>query len=429
MADKLVTIKAIPVVYLRNSDGSYAVDLRNQKLITKIGDAVERTDLWDSLVSSENPAHPNVVFTTNLAEYTMSKAELDVIVPKLLENNITSSIDIYTQNFTTNPFGPYTDYRGFTLNGTTYANEIQAILNAWTGITLYPQYFNSYPEEIVLDFEDEITNFINGDVDSSGSTCAAAINLLNVALTKTKQVAITSRVFQYNCPSLPYYFQFTNGNGSNWFAKNWTVTDESYLAEKTRLLAQHKQKIAAFISNSDLLSFMAYPVYSENAWSGTTGSQSEWMYNNTYSGSQQLSGKKGISIQVSSVIFPGSEYVLNGVSLAYIEALPSLIASDAFMVNYTLRPAKIGGARYVRFWDSWKLNAIQAAGATTGNNNNDQYVYVNRKLINDLFTDTGIGITHSLQDNAFWQNPSTKLTTLQAATQKTINLAKAYRQI
>jgi hypothetical protein len=425
MADKIQTIKVIPVVYLRNADGSYVKDLRNQKLITKIGDVVEATDLWDGLTSYEDPNNPNVVFTTNLAEIQMTKAQLDVIVPKLIENNFNPSVWVYVSN----AFGSNTDYHGFTFNGTTFGNEIQQLLNDWSGITFYPQYFNSYPKEIILDFEDEITNFINGDVGVTGATCAAAINLLNLALAKTKQVATTSTVFQYNCPSLPYYFQFANGNGSNWFAKNWTLTDESYLAEKTRLLAQHKQKIAAFISNSDLLSFMAYPVYSESAWSGTTGAQSEWMYNNTYSGSQQLSGSKGISISVSSVIFPGSEYVLNGVSLAYIEALPSLIASDAFMVNYTLRPAKIGGARYVTFWDSWGNNADAAGGVTSGNNNNDQYVYINRKLANDLFTDTGIGITHSLQDNAFWQAASTKLTILEAATQKTINLAIAYRQI
>jgi hypothetical protein len=425
MADKIATIKSIPVVYLKNEDGSYNLDTRGFRKITKIGNQVDGNDDWEALGTSEYVSHPMVVFTTNLAHYTMSKAELDVIVPKLLENNFNASAWIYTSN----AFGSNADYRGFTFNGTTFGNEIQSLITAWSGITLYPQYFNSYPKEIILDFEDEITNFINGDFGVTGATCAAAINLLNLALAKTKQVATTSTVFQYNCPSLPYYFQFANGNGSNWFAKNWTLTDESYQAEKTRLLDQHKQKISAFISNSDLLNFMAYPVYSESAWSGTTGAQSEWVYNNTYSGSQQLSGSKGTSVSVSSVIFPGSEYVLNGVSLAYIEALPSLIASDAFMVNYTLRPAKTGGAKYITFWDSWGNNADSAAGVTNGNNNDDQYVYVNRKLANDLFADTGIGVTHSLQDNTFWQAASTKLTILEAATQKTINLAIAYRQI
>jgi len=425
MADKIQTIKVIPVVYLRNADGSYVTDLRNQKLITKIGDDVEASDRWDGLATYEDPANPNVFFTTNLADYTMSKAELDVIVPKLIENNINASMWIYQSN----AFGSNSDYRGFTFNGTTFGNEIQAILTAWSGITLYPQYFNSYPKEIVLDFETEITNFINGDFGVTGATCAAAINLLNLALAKTKEVATTSTVFQYNCPSLPFYFQNTGNDSSNWYYRNPAKSVEEYNAEKTRLLTQQKEKIAAFVSNSSLINMMAYPTYSESAWSGTTGAQSEWIYNNTYSTSQQLSGSKGTGIAVSSVIFPGSEYVLNGVSLAYIEALPSLIASDAFMVNYTLRPAKTGGARYVVFWDSWKLNAIYAAGVTTGNNNIDQNIYVNRKVANDLFTDTGIGITHSLQDNGFWQAESTKFTILEAATQKTINLAKAYNQI
>jgi hypothetical protein len=82
-------------------------------------------------------------------------------------------------------------------------------------------------------------------------------------------------------------------------------------------------------------------------------------------------------------------------------------------------------------WDSWKYNAVQAARPITGApfSGTDTDTYVNRKVANDLFTDTGTGVTFDLEDDASWALNSTKLKILEAATDKTISLAKIFRQI
>lgn len=432
MAEKIASITAIPVVYEKGTTGSYILDSRGNKKIVKIGDAVEKNDGWDPLVYSEYVSQPKVIIHTNLAEYNMTKEELDVIVPKLLNVNIKPTLMVY-DDF--NAFG-YT--AGFTFNAQTYKTGMLNVLNGWSGTTLYKEYFNDYPSQFILDWEIQATNFINGDVDPTDNTvagisCAAAINILNLSLKATKEIAPYSTVFEYSCPSLPYYFQCGSGNCSTWYSRNNAFSAEQYNTEKNRLLNQQKSKVNLIKDNSDLIDMSIYVVYSENF--GLENQTKEWIYNQCNSAHEVLSGKKGLSVHCSSVIFPGSEYILResngqGVSLAYIQALPSLITSDEFMSNYILKPAKDGGARYLMLWDSWKYNAILAARSTSGVcTSQNAETYVNRKLANDLFIDTGTGTTFSLQDDASWALTSTKLKILEAATDKTVSLATLFKQI
>jgi hypothetical protein len=363
----------------------------------------------------------------------MTKEELDVIVPKLLEANINPSLMVYTD------FGAFGYTAGFTFNTQLYKTGMLGVLNGWSGATFYKEYFNDYPSQFILDWEIQATNFINGDVDPTaltvaGISCASAIEVLNLALTATKEIAPYSTVYEYSCPSLPYYFQSSSSNASTWYSKNPAFSSAEYDAEKTRLLNQQKAKINLIKENSDLIDMSVYVVYSENF--GLDNQTREWVYNQCNSTTEALNGKKGVSIHCSSVIFPGSEYALReadgrGVSLDYIKALPSLIASDNFVTNVALQPAKQGGSRYLMLWDSWKYNAVQAARPITGApfSGTDTDTYVNRKVANDLFTDTGTGVTFDLEDDASWALNSTKLKILEAATDKTISLAKIFRQI
>ena len=437
MAEKIASITAIPVVYEKGATGSYILDSRGDKKVLKIGDNVEKTDDWESVVYGEFINTPKVYVHTNLAEYNMTKEELDVIVPKLLDSNIKPSLMVY-DDF--NAFG-YT--AGFTLNVQTYKAGMLNVLNGWSGATLYKEYFNDYPSQFILDWEPQATNYINGDVDPTDATvagisCASAIEVLKSALIATKEIAPYSTVYEYSCPSLPYYFQSSSGNSSNWYSKNPAVSSAQYNAEKDRLLTQQRTKINLFKQYSDLIDMSAYVTYSEGISYGNIGISNltkEWVYNQCYSAAQALDGKKGTSIHCSSVVFPGSEYVLReangqGVSLAYIQALPSLVTSDEHVTFVALQPAKTAGVRYLMLWDSWKYNAVLAARAISGTSSGqDADTYVNRKLVNDLFIDTGVGTTLGLQDDASWALTSTKLKILEAATEKTINLANAFRQI
>lgn len=433
MAEKIASITAIPVVYEKGTTGSYILDSRGDKKVLKIGDNVEKTDNWESLVFSEFTDSPKVYIHTNLAEYNMTKEELDVIVPKLIGANIKPSLMVYDD------FGAFGYTAGFTLNVQTYKTGMLNVLNGWSGATLYKEYFNDYPSQFILDWEIQATNFINGDVDptaqtTAGISCASAIEVLKSALIATKEIAPYSVVYEYSCPSLPYYFQSGSGNSSNWYSKNPAFSSAQYNEEKDRLLTQQRTKINLFKQYSDLIDMSAYVTYSEELPQLNNPSK-EWVYNQCYSAAQALDGKKGTSIHCSSVVFPGSEYVLReangqGVSLAYIQALPSLVSSDEHVTFVALQPAKSAGVRYIMLWDSWKYNAVLAARAISGTSSGqDADTYVNRKLANDLFIDTGVGTTLGLQDDASWALTSTKLKILEAATEKTINLANAFRQI
>jgi len=430
-------MRSIPVVYEKGTTGSYILDSRGDKKIVKIGDNVEKSDDWEPLLYTEFISSPKVYIHTNLAEYNMTKEELDIIVPKLIDVNIKPSLLLYDDY---NAFG-YT--AGFTFSSQTYKTGLINTLNGWSGTTFYKEYFNDYPSQLVLDWEPQATDFINGDVDPrdntvAGLSCASAIEILNLALNASKEVAPYSVVYEYSCPSLPYYFQCDASNCSNWYVKNPAVTSGDYTAKKEDLIEQQKHKISLIKQNSDLVDISIYVTYSEGISYGAVSIGNltkEWVYNQCKSAADELGGKKGVSVHCSSVVFQGSEYKIReangqGVSLAYIQSLPSLVTSDEYVSNYAMKPAKEAGARYLMLWDSWKSNAVLAARAISGiSSAQDAYTYVNRKLANDLFTDTGIGTTFGLQDDASWALNSTKLKILEAATEKTVNLAKLFKQI
>lgn len=424
MADKLAKIICVPGIYEKGTTGSYVYDDIGRKKLIAIGDDVKKTDNWEAVGFSEFVAHPYVEVVSNLAETTLTKAELDLIVPDLLENNIRPGLVVYESSLPNleSIFGA-----GFTFNVALFKSDMQSLLNDWSGITFYNEYFNNYPHHLVLDFETKITNYVNGDINLSGASCTAALNIMKLGLSASNDLSPASIVYHYNVPKIPYYFQGTTNDSSTWYYKNPAYSTSEYNAEKIRLLAQQKEKLAYFQAKSDIINIEGYPTYSDNY--GNQNSTREWVYNGCYSVSTQLLRNKKTSLFTSFVVYPGSEYVLNGLTLGAIQALPTLVSSNEYLQTYILQPAKSAGVRSVFFWDSWRYNIDTAATAITGNVNVDQYIYLNRKIINELFTNTGIGTTYGLTADASWALNSTRLNVFKAATKKVISLSSIFRNL
>lgn len=424
MADKLAKIICVPGIYEKGTTGSYVYDDRGMKKLIAIGDDVNKTDNWEAVGFSEFVAHPQVEIVSNLAGVTFSKSELDEIVPDLMEHNIKPALVVYENSLPNlnTIFGA-----GFTFDIGLFKTDIQTLLDQWSGITFYNEYFNNYPHHLVLDFETKITNYVNGDIDLSGSTCTAALNIMKLGLSASNDLSPASIVYHYNVPALPYFFQGTTNDSSTWYYKNPAYSASEYTTEKNRLLTQQKQKLAYFQSKSDLINIEGYPKYTE----GTVyaNSTKEWIYNACYSVSNELLRNKKTSLFTSFVVFAGSEYNMSGLTLGAIQALPTLVITNSHMTTYILEPAKNAGVRSLFFWDSWKYNIDTAANPLTGTTNVDQYIYLNRKIINELFTDTGIGTTYGLTADANWALNSTRLNMLKAAKEKIVTLAEIFRNL
>lgn len=453
MAKKLASITIVPVVYEKGATGSYILDLRGEKKIIKIGTDVEKNDGWEPLVYSELTGSPSVDVVTNLAEPTIPKIFLDIIVPKLVENKIEAGLVLY-ENWADLP-SIYADHpSGISFNSALFKSNLQNELNTWTGVTNYQTFFNNYPHDIEIGYEGYITSKINGyggdGVTVPGITGQYVLNgitLLNLTVKAAKEVSPSSRVYEYHAPVPPYNFP-SPALGADWYQKSnypYTLSDQDYLNVKIQSLQRFEDKVK--LIDSDMINFEVYPKhfagftypigefgfgYPDQSALKAKGTK-EYTYVSIKEAYDNVSTTTKVQLQTSPVVYNGSGYLISGITNANVaEALPSLIWSDEDLANYIIKPAKDAGARSMFIWHPWYQDTGYAARPLTGNISvewADPLTYVCRKIINDLFVDTGytgmIGITNDSE----WASQNTRIYAMTAATEKTVSMATLFKQL
>jgi|688.fasta_scaffold11457_7 Heparinase II/III-like protein. len=352
-------------------------------------------------------ASNGIEVVTDIVNLSFNATERAATIPPMLANNIKYGELLYEQNVSAS-FGP-----NFTVNGASYQNLVRTSLNQFYGNTANKNYFGIDPYHLVLDYESDMTNYINGDVDPiAGLSCAKAIDLLNNLLAYTKAVSPNSIIYEYNCPSLPYYFAFTTGNACTWAGKSTAVTLVDYENEKTRLKTQHQNKISLFKANTDRVDIEAYPKYTDafKYAKDTDAASSQLIYNNTLSASQVLLNNypKSVPTQIFSsfTVSDGSEYILTGTASNSItgytglQNYQSLVSFNPHLGTYTLKPATDAGVKKMFIWfplqyiiNISKFAAGNCWGVLPGNFGvAGSYIYQARKVLNDLWCDTQTSI-------------------------------------
>ncbi len=348
-------------------------------------------------------AFNGIEIVTDIVNLSFNATDRAKTIPPMLANNIKYGQVIYEQEVSASIGAD------FTVNKASYQNLLRASLNQFYGNTTDKNYFGIDPYHFVLDYEGNMTNYIGGDVDPiAGSSCAKAINMLNNLLVYTKEVSPNSIIYQYNCPSMPYYFAFTPGNACTWAGKSNAVSLFQYEAEKTRLKKQQKSKIALFKANTDRVDMEAYPKYTDafKFAKDTDAASSQLIYNNTLSASQELLNNypKTIPTQIfgSFTVADGSEYVLTGTASNAItgytglQNYQSLVSFTPHLGTYTLKPATDAGVKKMFIWyplqyfiNISKFAAGNCWGVLPGNFDvPGAYIYQARKVFNDLLLDT-----------------------------------------
>jgi hypothetical protein len=454
MAEEIANIKVIPVVYEKGTTGSYVLDLRGEKKIIKFGDNVEKNDDWESIVYSEFTGSPRVDIVTNLADPTIPKLFLDVIVPELQENRIEAGLVLY-ENWADLP-SIYPDHpNGISFNSALFKTNLQTELDKWSGVTNYQTFFNNYPHDIEVGYESYVSGKINGytgdGVDIPGITGPLVLNgitLLSLTLTAAKELSPSSRVYEYHAPVLPYNFP-SPALGADWYQRSnigYTESDQAYADFKIMALQRFSDKVNLIKGSSDLINLEVYPKhfagytypmgefefgYPDQFALKANGTK-EYTYVSIKGAYDNIPTSKRVQLQTSPVIYNGSGYLISQLtSVAAVQQLDALIWTNEFLANYIIKPAKDAGARSMFIWHPWYQDTIIAGRPLTGiwNSDGDNLTLVTRKLINDLFTDTGYTGTIGLTNDSAWAAQSTKIYALTAATEKTVSMADLFRQL
>lgn len=440
---EIATIRIIPVVYQKDANGDYVLDLRGERMFLKMGNAVEASDDWEPYAYEEYVNFPKTDVVTNLAEYGMSKTFLDVIVPSLVENKIYPGLVLY-ENFP----NIATIYANDDFDAALFKSTLQTEISNWAGITNYRTYFNNYPHDLQIAFESYVLGGMHGDgLDIPGITnaeCFASIGLLNETVTAAKEVTPSSRVYHYNAPLLPYNMP-SPVLASDWYQRSNYTTDDLYNKFKPIFLQRFEDKVKLIRKASDVLNiegylkhFAGYTYPSPPLGAGypnqddlKANGTKEHIYISCKEAYDNISTEtKRVQLQMSPVVFSG--YSLGQLNtVEKIQALDSLIWSNTDLTNYIMKPAKDAGARSMFIWGSWYYDTILAGRPLNGvwDTDNDNLTLLKRKMFNDLFNDTGFTGTIGLTNDSAWAAQNTKLDVLRAATQKTVSLAVLFSRL
>lgn len=455
MAEKIATITAIPVVYEKGTTGSYILDSRGEKKIIKIGNRVEKTDDWEGIVFSEFSNNPRVDVVTNIAEPTIPKIFLDIIVPELQKNRIEAGLVLY-ENWADLPSIYSGHPNGVSFDSDLFKSNLQNELNTWAGVTNYQTFFNSYPHDIEVAYEGYITAKLNGDgvrvPGITGENVLTGITLLNLTVNAAREVSPSSRVYQYHAPVLPYNFP-EPVLGADWYQKSnppytaeGVTGDRDYANFKIQALQRFSDKINLIKEDSDLINLEVYPKHfagytypSAPEYTGypdqfalKANGTKEYTFASVKGAYDNLSNSKKVQLQTSPVIYNGSGYLISEItSVELAQQLPPLIWSNEMLANYIIKPAKDAGARSMFIWHPWNYDLLLASRPLINvwNTDNDNLTLVVRKIINDLFIDTGFTGAIGLTNDSAWASQNTKIYTFTAATQKTVAMANLFRQL
>jgi hypothetical protein len=455
MAEKIASITAIPVVYEKGTTGNYILDSRGEKKIIKIGNRVQKTDDWEGIVTSEFSNNPLVDIITNLAEPIIPKTFLDIIVPELQKNRIEAGLVLY-ENWADLPSIYPGHPNGVSFDAALFKSNLQTELNKWSGVTNYQTFFNSYPHDIEIAYEGYITAKLNGDGVTvpgiTGANVLTGLTLLNLTSLAAREVSPSSRVYQYNAPGLPYNMP-APVLGSDWYQRsNYPYTalgatgDRDYANYKILSLQRFSDKVNLIKDDADIINIEVYPKHfagytypSPPDYTGypdqfalKANGTKEYTYASIKGAHDNIPNSKKVQLQTSPVVYNGSGYLISQLNTVQsVQDLSSLIWSNEMLSNYVMKPAKDAGARSMFIWHPWYQDSGYAARPLTGitGPDNDNLTLVTRKMINDLFTDTGYTGTIGLTNDSSWAATSTRIYAITAATQKTVAMANLFRQL
>jgi alpha-tubulin suppressor-like RCC1 family protein len=382
----------------------------------KMTDLVINTAVQDNIEKLDT----SIEVSTDAMNLDFTNTEKSNKIPVLLQNNIKYGQLAYGSSGICGS--------NFTVNEAQFKSFLSDSLSGYLSNTGYTSYFGTSLHSLVLDYENEITNYINGDVDPiSGSSCEKASNLLNTLLVYAKDVSPNSIVYEYNVPNLPYYFAFTEGNACTWYGKSGAVSTLQYETEKSRLLNQQKLKLQYFKKSSDYINIASYPTYTDNFYAYASEGTQQWIYYGLCGAAQSYITEypidKPLNIFTTFTTAGGSEYVLTGTAsnamtgYTSLQNYQSLVSYNSHLGIYNFKPATDIGCRKAFMWFPL-LYTINLAKSSAGNcwaTGSD--IYATRKVLNDLWCDTQTSIytipqtefsryafkyTLPLDDDAIW---------------------------
>lgn len=416
----------------------------------------------ESVINTTDNIFVDYTVTSSLADRTFTLSELDLVIPSLIQNNIKYGHTLYAGNvdytswLSTNPACCDVNY-------TIFEQKLKQHLSSWS--LLNPEYSQYYDGDINTDGTDadngaptyivnnqfhtsgvfvELQEIITVEEDITSGRGLRAFNMLTGLLNVIKSAYPSSKVSQYMYPYLPFYFlpRADGGDACTWSYKYNTVTAEEYETEKARLIGLLKDKVASFLSHTDIITTAHYATYSEehaNKYQTDIGT-TPWVYNNCKA-IVEASGGKPVSVYTCPIVFPGSEFTLeelreNNFNLPLdilkknVQALPKLVASTPYMDRIIFKPMRKAGVKHLHLWASWLYTHYVAKLTPIGSSTfgiTDADIYLSRKTINDLFVDQNIRSPIALDDGATWNLNSTREDVLLAALSKDIEMANAFR--
>lgn len=438
-----------------------------------VGDAAD--DSGGGKKSTPQPSQPvQYKITTNLPEKTRSLSELEVIIPQLEQNNIgyghilyTSTLD-YTDPITgwlgSNPPCCDVDYAQYEIN-------VQDHIDEWSSTyTQFNSYYGTIPEYMTLNFFHSPNVFVElhelvrltqfqgnsyVDVDITSGIGLSAINMLYSTLNSTTPLYPQSEISHFGYQTLPYFFlaRPSGGDACTWDYQytplNATDTAllQTYASEKTRLINLLKDRVTQLLANTDANASILpafYMTYSEYYATVTlphlSNSTKEWV-SKTCIAIKESCGDRKTEAYVSSVVYEGSEYTFNALrqgnySLplnqlkANVDALPSLVGRSSYMKEVILDPIRDSGITTVHIWHPWLYFfdvAKQTPSGSTTVGVTDVEIFLNRKILNDLFIDQNIRSAIAIDNTAAWNVASVEDDVIAAVISKDVEIANNIR--
>ncbi len=405
---------------------------------------------FSSSSSSSSDLTEGYIVTSSLPGRDSSLAELNIIIPGLVQNNIKYSHTLYSSDVDASSWLS-DDPLCCDVNLTVFGQKVQEHISSWSSMNTEYNFYYGAPEYVVLNqlhtfgVPVELQEILTVEEDITSGRGLRAFNMLTGLLDTTKSVLPQSNVSQYSYPYLPYFFlpRPDGGDACTWSSRWAGLSLEDYENEKDRLTNLLKNKVASFVPHTDTITTAHYPTYSERQavlYPGIEASTFEWVLNNCRSIIEASQGKP-VNVYVSPVIFAGSEYTLESVRQnnftlplsqlkSNIEALPKLVVSTPYMERVIFKPMRQAGVKRMHMWMEWRYTHNIARLLPSGSSTfgiTDADIYLSRKMINDLFIDQNFRSPIDLSDDSLWNSPSTREEVIRSALSKDIEMANSFR--
>jgi len=115
---------------------------------------------------------------------------------------------------------------------------------------------------------------------------------------------------------------------------------------------------------------------------------------------------------------------------ANVDALPSLVGSSSYMKEVILDPIRDSGITTVHIWHPWlyffDVAKLTPSGSTT-TGVTDVEIFLDRKILNDLFVDQNIRLPIAIDNTAAWNVASVEDDVIAAVISKDIEIANNVR--